>query len=306
MERGPGNPNTLYFGSDVLYRSSDGGTTMTKVSQEPLTAGVAISAIGIAPTDDNVRIVGQANGGLFGTTTGATTLTNFDPLNSVPNSFVSRVIIDPNDPNTAYVTLSVFAAGAQNVWKTTTLNSLAESNLAPTWTVISNGLPAVPVNAFLVDPFNSNTLFAGTDIGVYTSIDGGANWTVFGTGLPRVAVFDMAFAGAGSGRKLRIATHGKGMYDIPVLAPTAAGVSVSGRVRSLNGVSIPQARVTITGANGENRTVRTNSFGYFRIENVAAGQSYTIGVTAKGYSFAPQIVSVLDAVAELEFVNNEK
>ncbi len=64
MERGPGNPNTLYFGSNVLYRSSDSGTTMVKVSQEG-TMGGAISAIGISPQNDNVRIVGTSTGGDF-------------------------------------------------------------------------------------------------------------------------------------------------------------------------------------------------------------------------------------------------
>lgn len=132
MERGPGNPNTLYFGSDVLYRSADGGTTMAKVSQEPITSGVAISAIGIAPGNDSVRLIGLGNGGLFGTTTGSTTLTNFDTGAVVPDAFVSRVVIDPTNPNTAYVTLSRFLAGAQNVWKTTTLNSFAENGLIPT------------------------------------------------------------------------------------------------------------------------------------------------------------------------------
>jgi len=306
MERGPGNPNSLYFGSDVLYRSGDGGSNMTKVSQEPITSGVAISAIGIAPGDDNVRFVGLANGGLFGTTTGATTLTDFDPTNTVPNNFVARVVIDPNNSNTAYVTLSNFAAGAQNVWKTTALNAFAESNLAPTWTAASTGLPAVPVNAFLVDPANSNNLYAGTDIGVYASTDGGASWTVFGTGLPRVAVFDMAIAGTGASRKLRIATHGKGLWDIALVAPTAAGVNVSGHVRTINGSPLTRALVTITGSNGENRTVATNSFGVYRFENVSAGQNYTISVNTKGYRFTPRIISVLDEIADLDFVNDEK
>lgn len=306
MERGPGNPNTLYFGSDVLYRSSNGGTNVTKVSQEPVSSGVAISAIGIAPSDDNVRVIGLANGGLFGTTTGANPLVDFDPTNAVPAGFVSRVIIDPTNPNTAYVTLSNFAAGAQNVWKTTTLNAFAENNLVPTWTAASTGLPAVPVNAFLVDPLNANNLYAGTDIGVYASTDAGATWSVFGTGLPRVAVFDMSTAGTGLNRKLRIATHGKGLWDIPLVAPTAAGVNVSGRVRTINGTGLTRARVTITGPNGENRTAITNSFGMYRFENVSAGQTYTISVSAKEYQFTPRIVSILDEIADLDFVSDEK
>lgn len=103
MERGPGNPNTLYFGSDVLYRSSNSGVTMTKVSQEG-TMGGAISAIGIAPSDDNVRIVGTSTGSLFGTSTGANPLLNLDALGVVPNNFIARAVVDPNNATTAYVT----------------------------------------------------------------------------------------------------------------------------------------------------------------------------------------------------------
>jgi hypothetical protein len=214
MTRGPGSPNTLYFGSDVLYRSANSGVTMVKVSQEPIQAGAAISAIGISPQNDNVRIVGSSNGGLWGTTTGSSTLTNLDAGNTVPNSFIARAVIDPQNVNTAYVTISAF--GVVNVWKTTNLTT------GPTWSAAAgsglNVLPQVPVSAFIVDPANSNILYAGTDIGVYVSTDAGANWSPFGQGLPHVAVFDIAKT---PGAKIRIATHGRGLWQIRAVdAPT--------------------------------------------------------------------------------------
>ncbi|MEO7659710.1 MAG: hypothetical protein ABIV48_08845, partial [Pyrinomonadaceae bacterium] len=58
LEQGPGTPNTIYYGSDRLYRSNDTGQTHAVVSQNPIVSGVAITAIGIAPQNDNVRIVG--------------------------------------------------------------------------------------------------------------------------------------------------------------------------------------------------------------------------------------------------------
>jgi len=205
LEGGPGTPNSIYYGTDRLYRSGDLGTNHTIVSQA---FGTPISSIGISQQNDNIRIVGIANGGLFGTNNGSTTLTDYDPSNQVTNGFIARTVIDPNNSAIAYVTLSNF--GVANVFKTTNLNTGA-----PTWTNISGTIPQVPVSAFIVDPANSNTLYAGTDIGVYVSTNGGTSWSPFGTGLPRVAVFDMAIAN-GTPRKLRIATHGKGMYEIPL------------------------------------------------------------------------------------------
>lgn len=214
LETGPGSPNTVYYGTDRLYRSDNKGLVNVVMSQAPIElntavtppAGIPISAIGISPTNDNIRVVGLRTGGIWGTTTGSPVLTNLDPLNVVPNAFVARAVIDPNNPNTAYVTLSAF--GVNNVWKTTSLT-------APNWTPVvgsgANALPQVPVNALLVDPTESNRLIAGTDIGVYSSEDGGVNWMPVGSGLPRVAVFDM---GITSERKLRIATHGRGMWEI--------------------------------------------------------------------------------------------
>ena len=236
IEQGPGTPNTVYYGANILYRSADKGLTHTAASQNLTNP---ISAIGISPQNDNVRIVGQNNGGLFGTTTGSATLTNLDAGGIVPNNFIARTVIDPNNVNTAYVTLSAF--GVVNVWKTTNLN-----NAAPTWTAAATGIPNIPVNAFVVDPANSNNLFAGTDIGVYASEDAGATWSPLGTGLPIVAVFDMAIQPVS--QILRIATHGRGLWQIPI-GGVVCNVSGSGTTTPVTcfGNTNGTATVTLTG-----------------------------------------------------------
>src|SRR5438132_661844 len=72
MALGPGNPNTIYFGTNKLYRSTDKGDTMPVVSQ---TFPSIVSAIGISKTHDNVRIVGLDNGQV--TMAGANTMQVF-------------------------------------------------------------------------------------------------------------------------------------------------------------------------------------------------------------------------------------
>ena len=225
MALGPGTPSTLYFGTYRLYRSTDGGTTMSCGCAtgaagliSPLTGSPA-SSIAISPQDDNYRLAGLQNGELWGTTSGSGTLTQMTGLTapanasgSTSNKFVGRVMFDPNDKNTAYVTFAYYTAvGAGfNVYKTTNFN-----NATPTWTAAASGIPNVPVDSFAVDPNNSAHLYAGTDVGVYASTDGGANWAPLGTRLPAVAVFDMKIVQPRtSSEKLRVATYGRSMWQI--------------------------------------------------------------------------------------------
>jgi photosystem II stability/assembly factor-like uncharacterized protein len=212
LVQGPGSPNTIYFGSDRLYRSVDRGTTMSVVSQAPLdpfdqSHGAQIKAIGISPQNDNVRIVGTQAGHVFSTTTGSSLLT--DVTGPIPY-YVARTVIDPNNATTAYVAVGGFDVGVgKHIWKTTNL-----AGGGSTWQSSGTGIPDVPVNALVVDPADSTHLYAGTDVGVYSSTDAGATWNPYGDGLPRVSVFDIGIQNPF--RLLRIATHGRGMYEIPI------------------------------------------------------------------------------------------
>lgn len=295
LEAGPGNPNSIYYATDRVYRSTDLGVTHTVVSQAPIAFGIPISSIGISPQNDNVRLFGMATGALWGTMTGSSTLVDMDPANSVPNAYVSRTVIDPNSSTTAYVTISNFGVG--NVFKTTNLGASP-----PAWTDISAQLPKIPVSAFLVDPADSNILYAGTDIGVYFSPDGGTRWSPFGTGLPRIAVFDIAKA---PGDTIRIATHGRGIWQIPAFSPALLPVTVSGRVTTPGGQGLRNAVVTVTDAQGVRRSATTSSFGIFTFEKVVPGQEYIFNVSSRRYRFTAQTINVTAALSDLSFVGQE-
>lgn len=267
MAQGPGNPNTIYFGTDKLYRSTNRGDTMALVSQLLGPAGSTLNVlttIDISPQDDNVRIVGLRNGTVFATTTGSTTMTNVTGANfPVGSPAIGRVAIDPNNKFTAYVSFTSFAPPAgQQIFKTTNLNAAV-----PNWTPASNGIPQVPVTGLAIDPQDSNILFAATDIGVYQSSDGGNNWAPYGTGLPRVAAFDVKISNVQ--RLLRIATHGRGIWEIgiagrqlPVLRNGGATLVAEGCGPG-NGVIDP----------GENVTVN------FAVTNIGPGATQNLTVT---------------------------
>ncbi len=313
MTLGPGNPQTVYFGSDRLFRSTDQGTTMqmvgTGAANAPLQTGVAISTIGISPFDDNIRIVGMRFGRIFATHNGATVLTditgNWPTGNVQPRPFVSKVIFDPTDAtsNTAYATFATYCQSATippggacaQVWKTTNFFSSLSAAGVPTWTPANGsgvtGIPDVPVSAFVVDPRNGNNLFAGTDIAVYNSTDGGATWAPYGVGFPRVAVFQMVLQPATG--LLRVATHGRGIWEIkagnatpsfsnldgPTIAEGTATTLVGGTIKA--GSLIPPGSVSVT-INGDTQLAAIDpASGFFTATFntsalTAAGSPYTI------------------------------
>jgi hypothetical protein len=234
LVRGPGAPyNTIYYATDRLHRSADGGATNPTVSQAPINGtGVSISAVAIAPTNDNVRLIATNNYNLstgvavnirlMGTVSGSSTLVDYTGAGMPVAKYVGRIAIDPTNANNAYVCFGGFGVAAgQHVWKTSNLLTGV-----PTWAASGSGLPDVPVNAFEIDPSNSQRLFAGTDVGVYISQDGGANWTPYTTGMPVVAVFDMRIQAVN--RILRVATHGRGIYERQLDTPVATQLALVG------------------------------------------------------------------------------
>lgn len=86
------------------------------------------------------------------------------------------------------------------------------------------------------------------------------------------------------------------------LVPTAASVSVSGRVLNGSGRGIAKAFVSLTDQNGNIQSGRTNSFGYYRFEDVQAGQTATLTVVSKQFHFAPQIINLNEEISQLNFV----
>jgi hypothetical protein len=80
---------------------------------------------------------------------------------------------------------------------------------------------------------------------------------------------------------------------------TAAPIELSGRVEASNGRGIRGVNVALTGSDGVTKTATTNTFGYFRIDGVPAGNGYVLTVSAKGYRFAPLFFDATDSISDL-------
>jgi plastocyanin domain-containing protein len=90
-----------------------------------------------------------------------------------------------------------------------------------------------------------------------------------------------------------------------LLVPTAASVSVSGRVLTPDGRGLTNATVILTDSNRNIQTTRTSTFGYYRFDEVEAGQTYIFSVRSKRYQFTPQVVTVMEDLSDLNFTAQE-
>ncbi len=110
----------------------------------------------------------------------------------------------PGNDNLVVVAFSGFGL-TQHVWQGT----VPAAGVA-TWIAVSSGLPDVPMYALAL--VSATEWYAGTDIGVFRSIDGGASWTNYSQGLPNTAIYDLRHRSGGN--LLRAATHGRGLWEI--------------------------------------------------------------------------------------------
>lgn len=229
----PNNPNRLFGAAQRLWRSNNAKASPPtwEIVKNTLGANDKISAIAVAPGHSDVVYVGHNAGRVYKTTAATSpaatvvaswvTLDDNGATNPLPNRRVTRLSVDPANPNVVYATFGGFSS--PNVWKSV--------NGGVTWASASGsgttGLPSAPVRDLEVHPTNSNWLYAGTEVGIFTSEDGGATWGLPHDGPSNASVDELFFMGT----TLVAVTHGRGMFSTPtnlvtsVLPPTGLYVS---------------------------------------------------------------------------------
>jgi hypothetical protein len=97
-----------------------------------------------------------------------------------------------------------------------------------------------------------------------------------------------------------------GFFTAAPLAATAASVTIGGTVRTATGRGIRNAVVVLTNASGALRYATTGAFGYFRFDNIPAGETYVLRIKAKRFEFAHgvQILFVSEDTDNIEFIAN--
>lgn len=93
-------------------------------------------------------------------------------------------------------------------------------------------------------------------------------------------------------------------FWLPQFAPTAANVSVGGRIITADGIGIRNVSVLLTSQSGQTKSAVSSSFGYYRFNDVAVGETYILTVFAKRFSFQQPtiVVSVNEELSNLDFV----
>jgi photosystem II stability/assembly factor-like uncharacterized protein len=235
----PHNPARLFFASQRLWRSDDRGDSWTAISgdlsrgEDRLTLPImgrvwsydsiwdlgamskygTITSIAQSPVDEQLLWVGTDDGLVQVSENGGDTWRKIDKLPGVPEyAFVNDIKADLFDPDTVYVALDHHKAG---VFKPFLLKS---SNRGKSWASIAGDLPDRHLVWRLVqDHEQPELLFAGNEMGVFFTIDGGAHWIELSGGVPTIPFRDLAIQRRES--DLVGATFGRGFFVLDDYSP---------------------------------------------------------------------------------------
>lgn len=205
------NPDRLYAGARLLYRSENQAASWSVISTRLPDAAGYVSAVGVSPADGRRVLYATSNGFVFRTPNAleADGATEWQSSRPRPG-YVARVTFDPEDGNTAYAVYSQFntAAGQSHIYRTI--------DGGATWQGIDGvgdtGIPDIPVFTLTIDPRNRNHLYAGTDIGVFVSYDGGATWSRDSNPFAFVPTEALILERGGGATYLYAFTFGRGVW----------------------------------------------------------------------------------------------
>jgi photosystem II stability/assembly factor-like uncharacterized protein len=217
----PHNPQIVYTGAQVLFRSLNRGDAWEEISPDLTTADPSkcglnsgyvpyctITSISESPLAAGVIWIGTDDGKVQLTRDHGATWTDLTPAVAAAGGpadrYVSRVFASPHQPGTAFVAKNGFRNDDFRpfLYRTT--------DFGKSWTAIAGNLVASAINVVVQDRRNAGLLIVGNDVGVWVSIDGGGAWERLKANLPTVPVHDLTVHPREN--DLVLGTYGRGMF----------------------------------------------------------------------------------------------
>ncbi len=235
----PHNHTRLYFAANKVFRSDDRGSTWTVISDDltrqidrnqlevmgrvwPMDAVAknastsqygTIVALDESPLQEDMIYIGTDDGLIQVTEDGGETWRRIEKFPGVPErTYVNEVLASKHNPDVVYATFNNHKNGDFKPYV------LKSGDAGRSWASISSNLPERgSVYALAEDHVQKNLLFAGTEFGVFASVDGGRHWTQLKAGLPTIAVRDIAIQQREN--DLVLGTFGRGFYILDDYTP---------------------------------------------------------------------------------------
>lgn len=227
----PHDPNTLYIGGNLVFKSSDEGQSWQPISPDltradpatlkPTGGPVNLDAIGAetyatvfalaeSPHEPGVLWAGSDDGVMHLSRDGGKSWAQITPPEVRDFTMVSCIELSPFDKATAYV------AGTRYKLDDYSPYLFKTSDYGATWTRIDSGIPADDFTRVIrCDPVRKGLLYAGTETGLYLSFDDGASWQRFQLNLPVSPVHDLLVKDT----DLIAGTHGRSIWVLDDLTP---------------------------------------------------------------------------------------
>jgi photosystem II stability/assembly factor-like uncharacterized protein len=284
----------LYFAANKLFRSDDRGDSWRAISPDltrqldrnnlPVMGKIwgpdaiakhqstaqygNISAISESPKKEGLIYIGTDDGLIQTTEDGGKTWLKTDKIAGVPeNAYITRVFASQHDANTVYALFN----NHQNADFAPYIVKSADAG--KTWALISNNLPKNhPLWAIAEDHVNPSLLFVGTEFGVFFTIDGGAKWVQLKSGLPVIAVRDLAIQKREN--DLVAGTFGRGIYILDNYSPLReVSNEALAKESHMFGVKDALMFVQSTPYGGRGKSSQGESF--YTADNPAFGATFT-------------------------------
>lgn len=231
IEVSPHDPDVVYHGSQYVHRTSDGGITWETISPDltafrperqmvsgqPITRDVTgeehystLYTIEESPVQPGVIWTGANDGPVHVTLDGGQTWKDVTPPDMPPEGRIQNIDPSPHNAGTAFVAGYRYLLGDFRPYAYRT------DDFGATWTKITTGIPDDnPVRVVREDPVRAGLLFAGTEYGLYLSMDGGAQWERFDQGLPASPITDLRFMRG----DVVLSTMGRGFWIMDGIQP---------------------------------------------------------------------------------------